>query len=363
MGVSALITVTMVSSIFMTNPAVISGLGAGIVEYFSSWRQIETMTLSTYMLVWILLQFPAVILGIWGLIVGIKEKSKIFSFLGFWWVVGLFLVVLNPSHSIWSLVLADLPLFILCSLQITRLIDGMKIQSKVVVTIETMITFSLIIFSTINFLNLVNFPPADDVLLRNRLLGTLLPLGLWIAFSALLAWGWDNPSTRSGLVIGLGVLLFGLLAGSGWKAAGLGSQPHNEFFVSGSYVSGKLDVKQTLSDIARWNNGEATRIDVDLAGISSPSLEWFLRDIEKVTKNLVFPVTYTPSVVISGMDSIVNSQALYRGKTIIWSVRPDLENLTWQDWVKWFFNRSIPENQNNILLWVRNDLFKDVVTQ
>lgn len=356
---SAVITVVLISTQFFIVPNAISGIGTGLVNWLRTWRQTGTMAISTFLIILLVTQFPAIILGIWAILNGIKKKTRLTSFLGLLWGIGLILGILNPSHNAWTMVIFNLPIFVLASIQTKNLLEGFIFQSKIVTLIEAVVTFSLILFSILNFLNMINFPPADSIMLRNRLIGTFLPLALLIAFTMLLAWGWDVVSTKSGLLIGVGLMFFALLIGSGWKAAGLGSKPENELLANSGYISGKTDLIQTMSDVARWNNGVATSIDVDLAGLDSPSLVWLLRDFEKVTSDSTFPVNETPSLVISGVQSMIQTQALYRGQLMVWSVQPDYSQMVWQDWVKWSFVRNIPQYKEQILLWVRNDLFKD----
>lgn len=356
---SAGITIVLIGTQFFLEPNAISGIGTGLVNWLGSWRQTGTMTVSTFLLTLLITQFPAILLGIWGILNGAKNKSKLTGFLGLLWGVGLILGILNPSHDAWTIVIFNLPLYTLAAIQVKAIIEGLVYKSKIVVLIESVVTISLILFSVLNFLNMVNYPPTDSIMLRNRLVGTFLPLALLIAFTMLLAWGWDVVSTKSGLLIGIGVMFFALLVGSGWKAAGLGSKPENELLANMGYISGETDLIQTMSDVARWNHGVATSIDVAVVGLNSPSLQWLLRDFDKVTTDSVFPVSATPSMVISGMDSMIQTHALYRGQLMVWSIQPDYSQMAWRDWVKWSFVRNVPQYKENIILWVRNDLFKD----
>jgi hypothetical protein len=360
---SAFITILLISTQYLLKPNGVSGIGSSLVDYWRSWHQVGTISLGNLLLIYLSTQFPAIILGVWGLIRGLKLQSPLSRFLGLWWAFGLVLELLNPSHNVWSLVLLDLPLFVLAAMQIMVVIEGLISDSKVLTLIESAVTLGLIVFSTLNFLNMINFPPGDPNSIRDRLIGTLLPLALWIAFTSLLAWGWDTSSTKSGLLLALGLLLFALLVGSGWKAASLGSRPENEFFTNPGYITGEPDLIQTMTDVARWNAGFATSIDVDVVGLNSPSVMWVVRNFEKVTTDSAFPVTTTPSIVISGSESAIQSQTLYRGQPVVWSLQPDFSQMLWQDWIKWHFMRMVPQTKNNVILWVRNDLFKDSTSQ
>ncbi len=361
--IAAISTALLVSSVFFLYPKAISGIGSTVVDYFRSWNFSQGIGVSTFSLILLVTQFPALILGVWGLISGLITKSRFIRFLGVWWVISLLLGFLNPSHNGLTLALINVPLFVLATLKINTLIEKIEVQSIIVVSIEGVISISLILFSVLNFLNLVNFPPTDAIMLRNRLLGSLLPLALWAAFSMLLAWGWDSISTRSGILLGIGVLAGAILVGAGWKSAGLGFYPENELHTNARYVIGADRILQTSNDLARWNSGVATRIDVDLVGLESASIRWMMRNFEKVTQNPVFPFSTAPSVVISTQESLLQTQSLYRGQQVEWAVQPDYSQLTWRDWCKWFFIRQIPQQKENVIIWVRNDLIKSGAAQ
>jgi len=278
-------------------------------------------------------------------------------------VIGLLLAVISPVQETLIIAMVNLPLYILTAMQVAKLVGGLSIHSNFVLIAETVVTISLLLFSILNFLNMINFPPGDTISMRNRILGTFLPLALWIAFTVLLAWGWDSVSSKSGVVIGLGLMLGVLLCGSGWKAAGLGSYPQNELLTNSGYIVGHKDLLQTVEDLSLWNTGQRNRIDVRLVGLNSPSITWALRNFEKMTREEAFPVNDAPSIVISGVDAVIQTQSLYRGQMMVWSIQPNSTQAQWQDWPKWFFNRQFPQEKTNILLWVRNDLFKDSNTQ
>jgi len=191
------------------------------------------------------------------------------------------------------------------------------------------------------------------------MLGMILPLILWIVFTILLGWGWDMVSTKTGLALGL-ILLFGYLLGaSGWKAAGLGNKPENEFFESSGVVIGDDILLPTVKNVSLWNTGQAYGIDISKVGLTSPSLTWALRNFERQSSSTTFPINDGASVIVSSIESIFQSQAEYRGQPIVWGKQPALSQMVWQDWVKWFFFRTVPQQTESVLLWVKNDLFPD----
>lgn len=355
--------VILASTQFLVHPNGISGIGTGIIDYLRSWKQTSGMALPDFLLYLLFTEFPVLLLGIWGLIRGFFSKSPLYRFLSLWWGFGLVVLVLNPSLSSVSIAYANIPLLVLAALQIVRLTELVNFPNRIVGLVQITATISLIIFSSLNFINLINFPEIDAILFRNRLIGTLLPLALLIIMTMLLAWGWNADSAKHGLLIGLGILLAVSLLGSAWKAAGLGSRPENEISRADQFVTGDSMLIQTISDLSRWNNGQANRIDVDVIGVDSPSLLWALRDFEKISAETTFPINSTPSIVITDIATELQAQTVYRGQRVVWSIRPDLNQMSIVDWIKWTFFRNAPQEKTEFVLWARNDLFKNSSTQ
>lgn len=356
---AALISMLLVSSQYLLHPGGVSGIGSTLTDYLAKWQVKTDLGQGQFLLVLLVTQFPALILGIWGLVKGLREKMPFTRLLGLWWIIGLLLAVLMPGKEPLQIAMINIPIFVLAAMQTARLIEGLAIHSKFVFTAETIVTISLLLFSILNFLNMINFPPGDTITMRNQILGTFIPLALWIAFTVLLAWGWDAISSKSGVVVGLGLMLGVLLVGCGWKSADLGSRPQSELLANTGFIVGQNHLLQTVEDISLWNNGQKKRIDVQLVGMESPSIAWTFRDFEKTIATQAFPVTNSPSIVVSGVDAVIQTQSLYRGQMVVWSLQPDYALMQWQDWFKWIFNRQVPLKKTNILLWVRNDLFKD----
>ncbi len=357
-GLSALISLVLVSTLFLSHPNGVSGVGSGVASYFNSWGQVGAVSRLNLLIILLAAELPLLGFGIWGLVDGLKQKQNLTRFLGIWYLSGLTLHLVNPSADVWSLVLINLPLLPLSARKLTDLFESIKVQNRVVLLVEIAAVISLSVFSMLNLLNLISFPELDPILLRNRLIGVFLPLALLVAFTLLLAWGWDSGSTRNGLVIGFGLILLGVLIGSAWKAAGWGRQAQNEFYAYQPFISGDIALLETIADLSRWNTGVDNRIDISLSGLDSPSMRWALRDFEKVNVTNAFPIGGAASIVVSTAESQLQSQSAYRGQLVVWSVEPEYALINWTDWLKWGFTRTIPQKRNYVMLWARNDLFK-----
>lgn len=353
------ITILLVSSIMFLYPNGISGLGSSLTGYLASWKKPTGLEIGNFAMVFLVTQFPVLILAIWRLVIGLIERSNITRFLGIWWGLGLVLHLLNPSLEVLSIALINLPAFIFAAIQLVRFFEKLSIRSRFLAAIEACVTIGLLVFSIINFLNMVNYPPMDPTATRDRMLGMVLPLILWIVFTILLGWGWDMVSTRTGLALGLIVLFGYLLGASGWKAAGLGNKPENELFISSGIVIGDNVLLSAVKNVSLWNTGQANGIDISTVGINSQSITWALRNFDRQSSSAAFPINDGASIIVSSTESIFQSQTDYRGQPVVWSKQPALSQMVWQDWIKWFFFRTVPQQSESVLLWVKNDLFPD----
>lgn len=363
MIISLIFTVFTISTVFLTHPAGISTIGSSLAEYFRSWILPIEVPFYAAGLTWLMLQIPVFCFGIWGLIIGIKIKDRTTIFLGIWWGLGLLVAVLNPSRNLAELFWVSVPMLTLAAKSVIHFITECKVESKTVFLVETAAVITLVIFSVMNFTNLINSTGLDTITMRNRILGVSLPLILLIVVSALFAWGWSMNSTRLGLVLGFGLVLFGAWMGSTWKAADLGSQPEFEVKYGGDYPVGEKILLSTLTDLSRWSNGQASRIDIQVVGMELDSLNWALRDFDNLSFEPIFNPKTSPSVVLTDMDTEIQTVSIYRGQKILWSIQPDYGTMTIKDWMMWAFFRVAPQKNKELILWAKNDIFSAQISQ
>jgi hypothetical protein len=89
-----------------------------------------------------------------------------------------------------------------------------------------------------------------------------------------------------------------------------------------------------------------------------PALKWALRDINSVIQSNQVNQNATTPILITPVETTLATTVSYRGEKIVWSSEPDIPNMKFWDWIKWSVFRRSPVRTTEILLWVRNDLFK-----
>lgn len=355
--VSAAVTLLLVSTVFLIKPQVIGSLGAGFTDYLLSWTTISLPFSYHSILAWLMTLLPGVVLGVWGIIAGFREKDTYSRFLAMWWTLLLLIAVLNPSRNTLQLFWASIPMWILAAVQLHRLLTTSRVGNRLIFRVEIVVVISLTIFSLLFLVNLVNNPAAEVIAVRNSLLGFLLPLALLAVVTLLFARGWDKTAAWNGMLAGFGLLLLTGLLGSAWKAASLGNRVENEIWTGGGAPVGESLLIKPVSDLSLWSTGWEKEIDIQVTGVDFPSLNWALRDYHKTRFETVYNPTTSPSLVITGSNEEIQSSASYRGQSLIWSSTPDFQKMTILDWGKWALLRKAPQKQLEIILWARNDLF------
>ncbi len=358
MAISLAVTVGLISTIFLTHPAGISAVGSSLIEYFQTWGSPSQMPYYSALILWLILEIPVLVLAIWGLISGTKEQNPMTAFCGIWGGLALLLAVVNQSNNLGELFWVSVPLLILAAMAIPRLITQIQIESKVVFYAETVAVIALFVFSFMNFTNLVNSNSMNPEDLRNRIIGTLLPLILLAVVTALFAWGWSAKSTRIGLVLGIGLILLTGWIGSAWKSAELGSHPEFEFNNSRGYPIGEKNLLKTISDLSLWSTSQANRVDIQIANIDSDSLLWALKSFDNVQLEQSFNPHSSSSIILTPQNMVIESENIYRGQNFLWSLEPDFASMSAKDWAKWGLFRTAPQKSTELILWAKNALFQ-----
>jgi hypothetical protein len=114
----------------------------------------------------------------------------------------------------------------------------------------------------------------------------------------------------------------------------------------------------SVDDASEFSLGHDQAQPVTVMGITSPALEWSLRDrpVEVVS---TLDLQVAPPLVITPVMTDLGLPAAYRGQDFIWRQRPRWEEIQNPDWIRWLVFRQLPREDEIIILWVRDDLFPD----
>lgn len=353
-------TLLILGTLFVIQPKTISGLGTSLADYFISWAQTGTgVTVIVMLLALIGEQLLAVLLAFFGAIGKGKDHQNLSLMFGIWAIVALALALLNPSRQVVDWCWTLLPLWAFAAFGLDGLLDMFLPESYLLRIFQTFITFALLIFSSLNLLSLVMGTQNVVAIKGNYIISILLPLILLILITILIGWGWSVEAARDGFLLGIGLVLIAITFGTAIKAMGIGPRPEAELWRSDALPVGEQVLMKTVGDLSLWNTQQPNGIDVVLLNQEQPSLQWAFRDFSAARQSTIIGENESPSLVISAPTFTLTLQQTYRGQGLVWSAAPNWNAMTASDWAKWFTFRKVPLTNTSVLLWARNDLFKD----
>jgi hypothetical protein len=174
----------------------------------------------------------------------------------------------------------------------------------------------------------------------------------------LVAFGWSARTARLGTTWSF-LFFFGLYSlGAAWGASGLRNPGGVELWLADSRPSQAALLRASVSDISEFSVGHDLSQPVTIYGISSPALEWALRE-NNVTLVTNLDPQVAPPIVITPVMNDLSLPSAYRGQDFTWRQTPQWEIAQDYDWVRWLVFRQLPLQNETILLWARDDLFPD----
>ncbi len=353
-----LVTTLIVASQFFVQLNGISGIGGSLAGYLESWSGNVSLGIGHFFIMVFWLQIPLIIFGIAAIINGLLKKERKTWLLGVWWVLALLVVVINPSRSAADLGWSSIPLLVLSANFLANLINKLRFDNRFIALAQFVLTFLMIALSFYYLINITKAPEIDPVLFRNKIIGAVLPMFLLIAITILFTWGWNTSSAKTSLVLSLSLLGVLMIFGNGWKATGWTSPAVSELWAGEPVVIGDGLLQKIVSDQGRWTSGQASAIDVEIAGVDSPSLRWAVRNVEQLTLSNQVNQKTTSSLLVTPPETALSTETSYRGEKILWSALPDIQIMNGWNWIKWTVFRDAPMKETEIILWARNDLFK-----
>ena len=354
----AAVTLFIVGTGFFLAPQGLSAIFTGLVAYLKGWTVIPAFS-SLRMLATLLVYTPLIFLiGLAGMSLGLVRGEKIDRFLARWLLVALLLAIFYPGRQVSDLVWPLLPLVALAAREIAR-IQVENFEDWYISLGQMALIFALLAFTWLNVSWLINANPgglgAQDAQLHlAAIAGASL---LIVVISILVIWGWSLRAALTGLAGAIGIVLAFITLSGTFNAAGLGNAPAAELWRASPYVQEGNLLLTTLGDVSEWNTGRRDWLDLSVIGLTSPSLQWELRDWKNVTFVEQIPPDQKPSLVITADQESLALGAPYTGQSFALGQLVDWSKTQPITWPSWYMFRDATYDQNIIVLWVRSDLF------
>ncbi len=296
------------------------------------------------------------VLGWQDLIRGVIKKEAFSMTLGLWALVALSLVVLYPNRQVADLGWTLLPVWVLAALELSRHFDFEGRQRWVMAGMAVFV----FVLSILSWLQLAHINTLDLALPETRLqwlflVAIVLVVGITII---LVGTGWSPNEARLGGVWGILLPLIFFTVAMTTGAAQI-REPRTLELWQPEPRLGRADlVLKVANEISNLNTGADADLPLTILGVESKALSWLFREWEVQKADILAPGA-TPEIVITPASMDLSLTSDYRGEALVWHELGDWKATTFSSRLNWFIYRQLPVQRENIILWVRSDLFLD----
>ncbi len=356
-GGAIISTIVIASTFFLKYQSGFASWLESLLLFFANWlTAVRTPPLSAIFAL-IIYQPLALVFAVTATLRRWKTHPALVPYLFFWIIAGILLVILYPARQVSDIAWVLFPLWGLASLEL----EDIKFVSSEHARISLGLGALIILVFPLIWLNAAGFVQgtfdSQTILLRLVvLIGLIALLGLSVI---LVGFGWSWMATRSGAILGLGVVLVVYLFASITAAAYTNPFRQRELWTKFPSVGDADLILTTVADISEWNTGLRDQIDIAIK-IESPAMHWLLREFPalKQSDDSTNPLDSSPSLLLTQADdNQPQLAARYRGQDFVWWVTPDWGNLTSVNFFAWLTSRTIPMSYEYVILWGRGDLF------
>ena len=344
-------------------PSGLSAALASIPVYFSGWITASLTTPSRILITFLGYEPLGILLAVFAIIRGLRTKGRKLIRLALWLGISLLLAVFyrQPGELVWAI----LPLLTLASLELSYAFDLHREEYvEVGVVVLAILILLIYIWFTISNLALNPFNQFSAVLpiigqVQNpQLVVVVSALAILVVCITLVALGWSPRIARLGTTFSLTAVIGLYSVGAAWGASGLRNPNGFELWTSDSKPLQADLLLASVDDLSEFSLGHPQSQPVTIMGISSPALEWTLRNHQVETVTALDPQV-APPIVITPVMNDLGLPSAYRGQDFTWRTQPQWQGVQTIDWLKWLVFRQLPTENETIILWARDDLFPD----
>jgi len=361
------ITILLGGTLFFLSPNGLSAWISSLPAYLAGWTSPALMTPGRTLLVFFAYEALGIFLAVFSLIRGYRTKSRRILRLSLWLAVALLLAIFYRQTS--ELVWVIIPLLTLAALELSRALNifpeerveiGVVVIALLILLAYMWFDVSKIALDPYSQLGATTLPFFGDQIQIAAapyvvLVGAFLIVVLCISF---VAFGWSARTAWLGSTWAFVIFLGIYSLAAAWGTSGLRSQNGVEFWTpDGPPVHADL-LLSSVNDVSEMSTGHAQSQPVTVMGISSPSLEWVLRNHAVEVVSTLDPQIAPPLVITPVMENLGLPSA-YRGQDFIWRQRLLWDGMQKPEWIRWLVFRQLPRENETIILWARDDLFPD----
>lgn len=353
--IAAIITFLLVGTGFIFIPGGLGAFANTIPTYFLGWFNAAGVPVSRMIAAYVIYNPLAFIFALIGIYLAWSDGRNLTKAVSIWWFIVLLVVLLNPSRQVPDSIFLIFPTWVLAAYGVQLLFrkgDNYLIsigQAGLIVVLTVMVYFTFASFHT-----------ADLTGANIQNWGFLLALlGVVVASTILVGMGWTWKDALIGLGWGVSfVMAVGILA-SATTAAYRNQNDPRELWYPAPVVQNTDLLVETIGQYGLKQTGRADFLDMSVF-FDVDSIRWALRNIHGV-EYFTQPdrITDQDAVITLAGDETLIQEDLYRGQDFVWWVFPAWERGLPQDWWAWMMFREAPLATDEVIFWVKADIFAD----
>jgi hypothetical protein len=351
-----LLTFILAGSLFFIVPNGLSAAFASLPAFLAKWTSVSDVTTGRLFLSLLVYQPLAFLLALIAIVRGWIQNSPRVVLLSIAMLVPLLLAVFLPARQMGDLVWMLIPLNAVAALELCRCLN-IHPDERIEVAGVSLLTVFIWTFAWLGLSGMVwiSWDTSEYTMRILMLTGVLVLLALSLL---LVAMGWSIRIARFGGVFGMMVVLGALGIGGAFGSAGLRGRDAPELWWLNSAPAQVNLLQATVRELSQFSTGDDFSAGVVIAGLDIPSLEWALRDHPAQTAASL-DVSSSPPFVITSLEMNPALVAAYRGQDFTWRQSPGWQTALPVMWMRWFIIRDMPQTDETIILWARDDLFLD----
>lgn len=287
---------------------------------------------------------------------GSENMQNMIWVLTFWLFASLIFTLFYPARQISDLVWVLVPLWGLAAIELDNFLPEGKPNVVSLLQAGLVLILAALLWNTlISTSQLAPTGGASPATIRLVLLLGIILLGSLTTILIGLGWNWEI--SRNGLAWGIttACLVYSISVYS--SASLLRTNQPTELWGTPP-GTGQVDLLvSTIKDMSDWRIGMPQFIKIQ-STVDNPSLRWALRTFSGVQFTTSLPSEEMPGVLITTKDQTAPAlTTAFRGQDFTWRVWPGWTGVLPENFIDWLTFRQAPVINEQIILWVRSDLF------